>query len=295
MKPSATRKAGERRGSPTRDPERRAARAAERRAAAERAETRSGKAGRGRGAGRDSAASRGPGSRSRLAAPRRPTRRQALRRRWTVAGGLLAVVAVIAVLLFTPVLGVRSVHVAGVHVLSADQVRTAAGISQGTPLVRVNTTAVRHRVAQLLPVASVRVIRSWPSEVDIEITERTPIAVFKAGDGWHLVDGRGVPYLKVATAPTGLPVMDLPKVSPEDHATRSVTSVLAALPRRLLAKVTKITSSPSGDARFTLAGGKQVKWGTAQDSDRKAAVLKVLLTRPGKVYDVSSPDLPGVS
>ena len=44
-----------------------------------------------------------------------------------------------------------------------------------------------------------------------------------------------------------------------------------------------------------LANGKTVRWGNADDSARKAAVLAALMTRPGKVYDVSSPDLPTVS
>jgi cell division protein FtsQ len=38
-----------------------------------------------------------------------------------------------------------------------------------------------------------------------------------------------------------------------------------------------------------------VKWGNSADSERKAMVLAALLTRPGKTYDVSAPDLPTVS
>ncbi|WP_167975232.1 hypothetical protein [Lentzea indica] len=44
-----------------------------------------------------------------------------------------------------------------------------------------------------------------------------------------------------------------------------------------------------------LTGNRVVKWGSSDDTPRKAAVLMVLLTRPGLVFDVSSPDLATVS
>jgi cell division protein FtsQ len=47
--------------------------------------------------------------------------------------------------------------------------------------------------------------------------------------------------------------------------------------------------------QLALKGGKTVKWGSADESERKAAVLAALLTRPGKVYDVAAPDAPAVS
>jgi cell division protein FtsQ len=47
--------------------------------------------------------------------------------------------------------------------------------------------------------------------------------------------------------------------------------------------------------RLKLRNGKTIKWGDAQDNDRKAAVLAPLLTRPGRTYDVVTPDFPTVS
>jgi cell division protein FtsQ len=37
-----------------------------------------------------------------------------------------------------------------------------------------------------------------------------------------------------------------------------------------------------------------VRWGPDEEAERKASVLVALLTRPGRVYDVTSPDLPTV-
>jgi cell division protein FtsQ len=44
-----------------------------------------------------------------------------------------------------------------------------------------------------------------------------------------------------------------------------------------------------------LTDGRTIRWGSADDSARKAQVLAALMSQPGKVYDVSSPDLPTIS
>ena len=43
-----------------------------------------------------------------------------------------------------------------------------------------------------------------------------------------------------------------------------------------------------------LADGRSVRWGDPERAPDKIAVLVALLGQPGKVYDVSSPDLPTV-
>jgi cell division protein FtsQ len=44
-----------------------------------------------------------------------------------------------------------------------------------------------------------------------------------------------------------------------------------------------------------LGDEREVRWGGVETGDRKAAVLVALLTQPGDIYDVSSPDLPTIS
>ena len=82
---------------------------------------------------------------------------------------------------------------------------------------------------------------------------------------------------------------------PDDPATRAAVSVLAAIPRQLHAQVVEVTAKTPGDVQLALADGRLVKWGSAENSERKAAVLAPLLTRPGKTYDVATPDFPTVS
>jgi cell division protein FtsQ len=225
----------------------------------------------------------------------RPSRPPYVRRRLVALGVVVGVLVVGYLVLFTSLFGVRSVEVTGASSISADDVRAAAAIVPGTPLVRLDTDEVRARVARLPKVFSVEVSRSFPSTVEIAIVERAPVAFVAANDGAHLVDGTGLDYQVVKQAPAGLPKLTVPAAKPDDPATRAVVAILAAIPHQLRTQVVAVTAKTGGDVQLSLADGKLVKWGSPDDSARKAAVLAPLLTRPGKVYDVTTADFPTVS
>jgi cell division protein FtsQ len=211
---------------------------------------------------------------------------------------LLAVVSVVVVaylVMFTSLLGVRSVEVIGVREIQEADVVRAAAIEHGTPMVRLDADEAAARVAELPRVFEVVVERSWPSTVEIIITERAPVAIRKAGAEIHLIDATGLDYAIAKTAPPGLPTLAMGDVRPDNPATKAVVTVLAALPKQLKTHVVTLTADTPGDVRLTLADGRVIKWGNARDNARKAAVLAPLLTRPGKTYDVATPDFPTVS
>lgn len=208
---------------------------------------------------------------------------------------LLTVVGLGYVLLTSPVVGVRAVEVVGAHEVPAQVIREAANVPQRQPMVRVDTDVVAERVATLPGVAHVAVSRSWPSTLVITVTERTPVGFYDTGKALYLVDSGGVVYKRVPDRPKGLPKLNLPKVGPEDAVTRAVTRVLSVVPDDLRKRITVARAATPGGIEFTLADDTIVRWGGAQQSERKSAVLAVLLTRDGKVYDVSSPELPTVS
>ncbi|MFL6123926.1 cell division protein FtsQ/DivIB, partial [Actinophytocola sp.] len=224
-----------------------------------------------------------------------PSRARYLRRRWVAALVVLSVVAVAYLVMFTSLLGVRSVEVVGVKEIPETDVINAAAIEHGTPMVRLDAEEAAARVAKLPRVFEVRVERSWPSTVEIIVTERSPVAVLRAGDQTHLVDGTGLDYAAVAVAPTGLPTLAMIDVRPDNPATKAAVTVLGDIPKQLRTQVTTVTANTPGDVRLTLADGRLIKWGDARDNARKAAVLAALLTRPGKTYDVATPDFPTVA
>jgi len=224
-----------------------------------------------------------------------PSRRRYLARRWVALLLVLAVLGLTYVIMFTSVVGVRTVEVLGTHDLPADTVREAAAVELGTPMVRLDTDGVAQRVARLPRVAEVSVSRSFPSTVEIQVTERTPVAVVPDTDGTHLVDRTGRDYATVPARPRGLPVLKVIKVAPDDPSTHAAVTVLGAIPDQLRKRVVEVSAGTPGDVALKLRNGKVVKWGDAEDNERKAAVLAPLLTRQGKTYDVTTPDFPTVS
>lgn len=224
-----------------------------------------------------------------------PSHRRVLVRRSVAITVPLVVAALVAVVLWTPVLGVHGVDVIGARTLTAAEVVAAARVPHGTPMARLDTAAVAARVHELPKVATVDVSREWPSTVRIAITEREPIGYLAESDGTHLVDGTGLDYSTVSKPPAGLPRLELTSVAPTDQRTSAVVAVLAALPAPLRTLVRTAGAKTPGSVTLGLTGGRTVHWGDAADSVRKAEVLAALMTRHGKVYDVSSPELPTVS
>jgi cell division protein FtsQ len=228
----------------------------------------------------------------------RPNRRVEIRRRWVALLSVLTLVALVYLLFFSSMLGAKDVSVTGSRTVTADQIRAMAAVPLDKPLLRLSTDEIRDRVAGMPGIATVEVSRSWPSTVEITVTERTAIAFFDSGpggDGVHLVDGGGVVFKTVPARPAGLPELRLPKVSADDPVTRAVTAVLGVIPEQLLKQVTTATAKTPASVEFTLSSGKIVRWGTAEQTDRKAKVLAALLTQEGKVYDVAAPELPTIT
>lgn len=216
-------------------------------------------------------------------------------RRWALPL-VLAVVTVLAVVLyFTPLLGVRSVEVLGAGSLGHDEVVRAAGIEPGTPMLRVDADEVRERLQAVPEVASVEVSLSWPFTVQVRVVERVPAAFFVARDGIQLVDATGTPFQAVPEPPAGLPELKVREASHADPATRAGMLVLTSVPEPVRSEITAVLAENPNDIRLLLTGEREIEWGSQEEAEKKAAILPALLTRPGKVYDVTTPALPTVS
>lgn len=211
---------------------------------------------------------------------------------WTVLLTLLSV-ALGLVLYFTPLMSARSVDVAGINAIPREEVLAAAQVRLGTPLLQIDTDAVADRVAGIRRVASARVQRGYPSTLRIIIAERIPMAVKDFPDGPHLFDRDGVDFA-TAPPPPGLPYLDVDNPGPADPPTKAALQVMTALPPEVLAQVARVAAPSFASVTLTLADGRTVVWGTTDRTDEKAEKLTALLTQPGRIYDVSSPDLPTV-
>jgi cell division protein FtsQ len=210
--------------------------------------------------------------------------------------GTIAVVLVGALatwlIAFSSVFGVRTVDVRGVHILTVAQVQAAAKIGNGTPLVRLDTDAIRTRVEALPDVGSVTVTTSFPSTVTIAVSERVAIGVVRDGSGYLLVDRTGDQFRSVHKRPDGLPLFVVPKGTAGRETGRAVAVVANALPTRVRGRIASIQALSPQAITLLLDNGRVVRWGTAERSAAKAHVLPLLLHRAGDQIDLTDPDQP---
>jgi cell division protein FtsQ len=210
--------------------------------------------------------------------------------------GTIAVVLVGALatwlVAFSSVFGVRTVTVQGNHTLSAGQVRAAAKIANGSPLVRLDTAGIRTRVEALPDVASAKVTTSFPSTVTIAVTERVAVGVVQGDKGYLLVDRTGNQFRKAAKRPAHLPLFVIPKGTAARATGEAVATVAAALPTRIRARITSIQALDPQAITLLLTNGRVVRWGSADRSGQKARILPALLHQNADQFDVTDPDQP---
>jgi len=223
---------------------------------------------------------------------RRQSRRRRARR--TLLAILVALVAVGLVWLvgFSTVLGVNRVQVTGANLVSADQVTAAAQVASGTPLARVNGKALADRVTAAIPeVASVTVSRHWPSTLVIHVNERAIVYQVQAGGAYQWVDATGKVF---HTSPDAQPVPVVTVDATDQQLLDDVATVVTALPADLTPLVVSISAATRDSITLSLNDGRQIVWGSADQSSLKAQVIVPLLKISGTVYDVSAPANPAV-
>ncbi len=209
------------------------------------------------------------------------------RRRWPllVAGAVLLLVLAWLVG-FSGMLGARTVSISGEHRVPEAQIAAAARIRHGEPLVRLDTAAVRARIAAIPAVRSVSVSVSYPSTVHIRVTERTAVGYRLAAEGAVLVDADNVQFATVARAPHGLPQLE---VTGDQVRAEAAATVAAALPASFLGAVARISVPTAQSISLQLTDGRTVLWGGTDRSAEKAKLVPVLVHQPGGYFDVSDP------
>lgn len=225
---------------------------------------------------------------------------------------LVAVVLVTAAALWllygSPWLRAEKVSVSGVRVLTDQQVRDAADVAVGSPLISIDTDAIEARLRRKLPrIDSVDVVRSWPHGIGLKVAERTPVLILKnAGNGGKYieVDAKGVRFATVSAAPRGVPALELavskPAVLrrfPVDRLVREAVGVAGDIPAAVR-RDTRIVKVRSYDSiSLELSGGRSVEWGSGEKGRAKARTLTALMkAAPGaRHFDVSAPIAPASS
>ncbi|CAL9548974.1 Cell division protein FtsQ [Streptomyces sp. enrichment culture] len=241
--------------------------------------------------------------------PPRPRRPRAPRPR-TIAA--LAVALLLAgagtgwVLYGSGWLRVEGVPVSGTRVLTPAQVREAAGVPVGDPLISVDTEAIEARLLKKsLRIDAVDVVRSWPDEIRLKVTERTPVLLVRKGRNFVEVDDEGVRFATVSRAPKGVPLLELelsrqgPAAASlrrfgEDRLAREAVRVAGRIPAAVARDTQVVKVRSYDDISLRLRDGRTVVWGSSEEGAEKARALTALMkAEPGaRHFDVSVPTAP---
>ena len=247
-------------------------------------------------------ADRSPRDRSR----RRFARRQ-WTRRWLAWRPILATVLLLGTIGFavyglylSPWLRVEAAEVSGTSQLSEAEVLAAADVPVDDPLVRVDLDEVEARVeGRLTAVKSVEASRQWPHEIKIEIEEWDALAVVIEGTSFTFLAESGDTFTFAGMPkqpPTSLPEVRVGSGA-DRLALEEAAAVVASLDDVVTRRVDHIEVETADHILLELRDGREVTWGSADQSDEKAAVLLDLLdVRPdAQAYDVSVPSLPAAT
>ncbi|MGW0814727.1 cell division protein FtsQ [Streptomyces viridiviolaceus] len=206
-------------------------------------------------------------------------------------------------------LRVERVSVSGTRVLTHQQVRGAADVPVGDPLVSVDTEAIEARLGRELPrIDSVDVVRSWPHGIGLKVTERTPVLIVQKGGKFIEVDDEGVRFATVSRAPKGVPALELdPSRSGsvaaslrrfgEDRLVREAVRVAGRIPDAVARDTRVVKVRSYDDISLELSGGRTVAWGSGERGEQKARTLTALMKAApdARHFDVSVPTAPASS
>ncbi|QPT53207.1 cell division protein FtsQ/DivIB [Rothia kristinae] len=218
-----------------------------------------------------------------------------------IGAGLLTLVVVAAVFLgvvfASPLLAVRTITVEGTGAADRAEVARKLEPLEGTPLPRVTQQQVRDLIGQDVVIRDVSIEAHPPHELVVTLQERVPVAAVKDGDRYILVDRDGTAVGAADSVEQAkVPLIDGGRQAVTQDSFRDVVRVLQALPQSLLQQMTAAKAQSDTDIRLEMKDGSTVLWGTADDSEQKAQVLRALIQAVGgdgvSTYDVSSPDHP---
>lgn len=226
---------------------------------------------------------------------RRFTRRSRRRRiTWAVvAGFVVAMFALVAVAVYSPLLALTSIEIDGASRVDPAQVLDAVDGQLDTPLALIDFTSIEDQLGAFPLIKSYVTETKPPDTLVIHIVERQPVGAVADGAGFSLVDPAGIVVERAQARITGVPLIDIGSADVDDPAFDAAVEVLLALPDSVLAQLDTIAARTKDDVRLTLAGGgASIIWGSADQSDYKARVLAAALANnfPNvSEYNVSAP------
>jgi cell division protein FtsQ len=213
-------------------------------------------------------------------------------------GGPIALTSLVLATLFTPLLAIEQIKVAGNQRVQASKVMGALEGLVGEPLTRVNQAKVAEMLSDFTLIETFTLQAEPPHTLTVKIRERQPVVILVRGGKNYLYDAAGI---KISNAEKGddYPYMRLASDPTEDPKYATAMEVLLSLPVATYNQVFSIEVSEQLTTRLVLKKiDIKVIWGNTDQALLKAEVLNSLLATgldDSVTVDVSSPNAPVVT
>ncbi len=227
----------------------------------------------------------------------RARRRQTWRRRLIAVGIVAALIAIVAVAWFSPLLALQKVQVSGSRLVDTDRVSSfVLDTEGGSPLPQVRPGAVEQSVLKEFPKAEAASVRySGPRALKIEITDRTPVIAIEGESGYRLYDSEAVDLGTADKAPEELTVLSGGGHQPDRETVSAVIRFMGDLRPELRRQLVTIEAKDAMSLEGRLDTGEQkatVVFGDASDSSLKMRTAAQLAAEGRTEIDVSVPSVP---
>ncbi|ABO49218.1 cell division protein FtsQ [Desulforamulus reducens MI-1] len=219
---------------------------------------------------------------------------------------ILLVVVASYILLQSPFFQIKTVVVNGNRQLKKEDIVRYSGINIGLNIFKVNLSECEERLGLVPFIKNVKLKRSLPNKVIIEVSERNAVALLPVENGFIKVDTEGV-YLQRGQIAAALPIitgLDIQLKGPgkpiQSEYLPMALRILDQLPRSVIMKLSELNVSKAGLITLYTIDGVQGRLGSAKDLEYKGIVFQQVLAtlqqsnNEIQYVDLSNPRVPVV-
>lgn len=198
----------------------------------------------------------------------------------TILAGLIAVLGILACAL-SPIFVLKTINIQGNRFVQNEEIIRIAGVRQGENLFQLKTDEIKKNLTKDLRIDQAVVQRSFPSQLDISIVERVPLALVKCDYGYLEAGRDGI----VLDAHRTLRDMSVPIISGvaaqdlfvgdviEDKNINRVLLFLSELDEDTIKALSEINISNPEDV-MVYAGSVQIRLGSLEMLPQKVEVTE---------------------
>lgn len=203
---------------------------------------------------------------------------------WGVVAAVVVAVAVGAAWVY-PVLTIKQFTITGQVQTSQDELDSVTQAYQDTNWVSTSSVEIAQSFTDLPWVTKAYVSKSFPTGVNVELTEHVAAMYVQRADGAHLIDASGQVFVIDEPTPGAVLVTESGEDNPALYA--AIGEVLGSLTEANRALVTEVDARDELSFVLTASDGKKITWGANENNHDKAIAFAAALHRPEMELDIS--------